>query len=339
MTNHQSQSNFTIKHLSTLNEIKDETFLIFQSIQNFIPLKLQRKIKNDEKLQKFIILEICDEKLQNEVNEQFSQWKQKQKNNSKMRQRDKDQTYQNIIYNVLISELKMKGNEIESFEMKKSEKVVSRRRISNFNGMSQEETRSIGERMNGIIVKELRIENGMKKKDCVKIINHFDCLNNLNNSDESMNFVNSNEINELNNFNEYESYQNEQNNQNNQIYQQEHKEMNEDTIPSDENNQNIQMNQNNQMNYIQFPIQTIQTQNGLMNIITINNENYYCELNYDQFGNIIPIIPMQDENGNVFYQSVVFDVASYQFVLVPYGNNYVTVPVIQNNSNDGNYFN
>ena len=38
----------------------------------------------------------------------------------------------------------MKGNEIESFEMKKSEKVISRRRISNFNGMSQEETRSIG---------------------------------------------------------------------------------------------------------------------------------------------------------------------------------------------------
>ena len=330
MTNHQSQSNFTIKHLSTLNEIKDETFLIFQSIQNFIPLKLQRKIKNDEKLQKFIILEICDEKLQNEVNEQFSQWKQKQKNNSKMRQRDKDQTYQNIIYNVLIEELKVKGNEIESFEMKKSEKVVSRRRISNFNGMSQEETRSIGERMNGIIVKELRIENGMKKKDCVKIINHFDCLNNLNNSDESMNFVNSNEINEMNNFNEYESYQNEQNNQNDQ---QEQKEMNEDTIPSDENNQNIQMN------YIQLPIQTIQTQNGLMNIITINNENYYCQLNYDQFGNIIPIIPMQDENGNVFYQSVVFDVASYQFVLVPYGYNYVTVPVIQNNSNDESYFN
>ena len=93
------------------------------------------------------------------------------------------------------------------------------------------------------------------------------------------------------------------------------------------------------MNYIQLPIQTIQTQNGLMNIITINNENYYCELNYDQFGNLIPIIPMQDENGNVFYQSVVFDVASYQFVLVPYGNNYVTVPVIQNNSNDGSYFN
>ena len=212
----------------------------------------------------------------------------------------------------------------------------SRRRISNFNGMSQEETRSIGERMNGIIVKELPIENGMKKKDCVKIINHFDCLNNLNNSDESMNFVNSIEINEINNFNEYESYQNEQNEQNNQIYQEEQKEMNEDTIPSDENNQNIQMNQN-QMNYIQFPIQT---QNGLMNIITINNENYYyCQLNYDQFGNLIPIIPMQDENGNVFYQSVVFDVASYQFVLVPYGNNYVTVPVIQNNSNDGSYLN
>ena len=339
MTNHQSQSNFTIKHLSTLNEIKDETFLIFQSIQNFIPLKLQRKIKNDEKLQKFIILEICDEKLQNEVNEQFSQWKQKQKNNSKMRQRDKDQTYQNIIYNVLISELKTKGNEIESFEMKKSEKVVSRRRISNFNGMSQEETRSIGERMNGIIVKELRIENGMKKKECVKIINRFNCLNILNNSDESMNFVNSNEINEMNNFNEYESYQNKQNNQIYQIYQKEQKEMNEDTIPSDENNQNIQMNQN-QMNYIQLPIQTIQTQNGLMNSITINNENYYCQLNYDQFGNTIPIIPMQDENGNVFYQSVVFDVASYQFVFVPYdGNNYVTVPVIQNNSNDGSYFN
>ena len=99
------------------------------------------------------------------------------------------------------------------------------------------------------------------------------------------------------------------------------------------------MNQN-QMNYIQFPIQTIQTQNGLMNIITINNVNYYCELNYDQFGNLIPIIPMQDENGNVFYQSVVFDVASCQFVLVPYdGNNYVTVPVIHNNSNDGSYFN
>ena len=173
MTNHQSQSNFTIKHLSTLNEIKDETFLIFQSIQNFIPLKLQRKIKNDEKLQKFFILEICDEKLQNEVNEQFSQWKQKQKNNSKMRQRDKDQTYQNIIYNVLISELKVKGNEIESFEQKKSQKVISRRRISNFNGMSQEETREIGERMNGIIVKELPIENGKKKKECVKII---ECL-------------------------------------------------------------------------------------------------------------------------------------------------------------------
>ena len=98
------------------------------------------------------------------------------------------------------------------------------------------------------------------------------------------------------------------------------------------------MNQN-QMNYIQLPIQTIQTQNGLMNIITINNVNYYCELNYDQFRKTIPIIPMQDENGNVFYQSVVFDVASCQFVLVPYGNNYVTVPVIQNNSNDGSYFN
>ena len=75
-------------------------------------------------------------------------------------------------------------------------------------------------------------------------------------------------------------------------------------------------------------------------VITINNGNYYCELNYDQFGNIIPIIPMQNENGNVFYQSVVFDVESCQFVLVPYdGINYVTVPVIQNNSNDGSYFN
>ena len=303
-----------IKHTSTLNEIKDETFMISQSITNNIALKLQRKIKDDQKLQKFIIVEICNEQLQEEVDQQFSQWQSTQKNNTKLRQRDIDQTKQNIIFNVLINALKMKGIQIESFEQKKSEKVISRRRIASYDGMSQEETRVIGERMNRVIVNELKIECGMKKKDCVKVIDHLN-LNNLNNVDI------------LNHSNEIEIQQLE--------------EVQEDTVPSDEISQEMNQLNNigmNQMKYVQLPIQQVPTENGMMNIITLNNINYYCELTNDQFGNLTPIIPIQDENGNWNYQSVVYDVASQQFVMVPYCNsNYVTVPVIQNNSNCSNF--
>jgi hypothetical protein len=282
----ERKSNLTIKHTSTMNEIKDETFIISQSISNGIPLKLQRKIKSNEKFQKFIILEICNEKLQNEVERQFSEWKEQHKENTKMKQRDIVQSKQNIIYNVLISELQQKGNQIESYEQKKSHKVISRKRIFRYNEMNQEETRRIGEEMNKKIVELLPIENGKKKRECEKIIDSFHWENSISSSHLNENIQN-------------------------EIQQNSSNEINEETIVEEKENQN-------EMNYIQFPLQTIQIENKQINIITINNVNYYCELINDFNGNLIPIIPIQNEDGNNNYYTVLFDISSYQFVMIPY---------------------
>ena len=73
------KSNLQIKHTSTFNEIKDESFIISQSILNGIPLKLKRKIKSNEKYQKFIILEICDENIKMKFINNFQNGKKNKK--------------------------------------------------------------------------------------------------------------------------------------------------------------------------------------------------------------------------------------------------------------------
>ena len=151
--------------------------------------------------------------------------------------------------------------------------------------MNQEETRRIGEEMNKKIIELLPIENGKQKRECEKIIDCFHWENSFSNS-----YLNENIQNEI------------QQNSSNEI--------NEETIVEEENQ--------NEINYIQFPLQTIQIENRQFNIITINNINYYCELINDFNGNLIPIIPIQNEDGNNNYYTVLFDISSYQFVMIPY---------------------
>ena len=136
-------------------------------------------MKSTKEHQRISIIEICDESLQSKVDEQFNQWKESiMLSNSKILQRDIDQTRQNIMYNVLIDALKERGNIIESYEQKKSMKVISRRRISSYNGMKQEETRRIGEEMNRKILEKLPIEKDMKKKESAQIIWSLESENN-----------------------------------------------------------------------------------------------------------------------------------------------------------------
>ena len=116
LTTKQQEQLLTIKKLSTYNEISDESFLISQAIQNGIVLKLRRKIKSTKDHQRISIIEICDERLQTKVDDQLNQWKELiMSSNSKILQRDVDQTRQNIMYNVLIDALKERGNIIESY--------------------------------------------------------------------------------------------------------------------------------------------------------------------------------------------------------------------------------
>ena len=120
---------------------------------------------------------------------------------------------------------------------KKSMKVISRRRISSYNGIKQEETRRIGEEMNRKILEKLPIEKDMKKKESAQIISSLES----------------------------------------------------------EINQNGQNVENSQIEYLSQQSVQVMNINGLL---------YSYELMQDINGNYIPIIPIPNEDGNIFYYNI-----------------------------------
>ncbi|EDR28132.1 hypothetical protein EDI_178370 [Entamoeba dispar SAW760] len=164
------------KRKSVSNEIKEKSFIIGCVIRCGISLELERKTKNDEEgLQNFNIISVCDERIQEEINKRFKEWENFiQEKKGKVEQRDKDKSYQNINYETLLEELSNYGNEINYKKTRGSSKTVKRKRISTFNGIRQEEIYEIGEKVNKYLIKEIRIEEGKKKKECRQVINEID---------------------------------------------------------------------------------------------------------------------------------------------------------------------
>ncbi|EDR28538.1 hypothetical protein EDI_137570 [Entamoeba dispar SAW760] len=163
------------KRKSVSNEIKEKSFIIGCVIRCGISLELERKTKNDEGLQNFNIISVCDERVQEEINKRFKEWENFiQEKKGKVEQRDKDKSYQNINYETLLEELSNYGNQINYKKTRGSSKTVKRKRISTFNGIRQEEIYEIGEKVNKYLIKEIRIEEGKKKKECRQVINEID---------------------------------------------------------------------------------------------------------------------------------------------------------------------
>ena len=184
------QTNTSLKQKQRMNEQIDISFLISEAIKNGIYLEIQRKEKKkiSQKQHKNIkINRFEDQNLQAKVDEQLNQWKESYANDTKIEQRYIDQTKENIICNVLIEALKERGNSIESYEQKKSKKIIPRRRIYSYNGMKQEETREIGAEMNRKILEKLPIQEDMKKKESAKILYSLDdATNGINTINETV---------------------------------------------------------------------------------------------------------------------------------------------------------
>ncbi|EDR27973.1 hypothetical protein EDI_011800 [Entamoeba dispar SAW760] len=163
------------KRKSVSNEIKEKSFIIGCAIRCGISLELERKTKNDEGLQNFNIISVCDERIQEEINKRFKEWEKFiQENNEEVEQRDKDKSYQNINYEILLEELSNYGNEINYKKIKGSSKMDKRERILTFNGIRQEEIYEKGEKVNKYLIKEIRIEEGKTRKGCRRIIRETD---------------------------------------------------------------------------------------------------------------------------------------------------------------------
>ncbi|EDR28822.1 hypothetical protein EDI_130990 [Entamoeba dispar SAW760] len=164
------------KRKSVSNEIKEKSFIIGCVIRCGISLELERKTKNDEEgLQNFNIISVCDERIQEEINKRFKEWEKFiQENNEEVEQRDKDKSYENISYEILLKELNNYGNEINYKKIKGSSKMDKRERVLTFNGIRQEEIYEKGEKVNKYLIKEIRIEEGKTRKGCRRIIREID---------------------------------------------------------------------------------------------------------------------------------------------------------------------
>ena len=258
------------KRISSLNEIFDETFLIIEVILKVASLLLRRKDTSDKQYQRFHVERICNDYLQTLVDIQFDQWKEQHKNDPKILQRDIDQTKQNIIYNVFIQALKEIGIKIESFERKKSKKIIPRRRLSFYNGMTEEETRKIGEKMNQLLIQKLPLKDHFTKKECMKIISSSDILNIDGNQVQQSDLSHSENLPNIQSF-------------------------------------GAENHHGSNMEYISQNMFKIQTQNGEMNVTYINGNLYQVVFVTTIDGNNIPLIVTQNEQGLTSYFSVVCD--------------------------------
>ena len=157
------------KRISLQNDIKEKNFIILLALIHKIKMKIRPGGKS-EGLSKFYIEELYDEELKQQVTIQMEKYIERMKKEKHQPNKKKQkETYQNIIYNVLIEKLKQ-NNKIESYEQKKAKTIVTRKRISSFNDWDEDEVRKIGEKNTEELEKLIPLQPKKTKKKCARIL-------------------------------------------------------------------------------------------------------------------------------------------------------------------------
>ena len=142
------------KRNSENKDIFQECFIIGIATLLGVALELERRLNKtfeEKKFQRFTILTICDDRLQQECVTLFNQWKNSQtylENQNKIQSRDDTKSLQNIALTVLMNYFIENNQKIKTSAIQKhSNKFFQKEKIVRFNNMNENEILNIGERI------------------------------------------------------------------------------------------------------------------------------------------------------------------------------------------------
>lgn len=165
------------KRNSDNKDIFQECFIIGVASLLGVALELERKQNKtfeEKKFQRFTILTICDDRLQQECVTLFNQWKNSEtylENKDKIESRDDTKSRQNVALTVLMNYFIENNQKIKTSAIQKhSIKFFQKEKIVRFNNMNENEILNIGERICKYLIDTLPIIENKSRLQCSVVL-------------------------------------------------------------------------------------------------------------------------------------------------------------------------